>query len=310
MWQYRTVGWRFKTVKSRKFAVIIQTRMEDNKIIHYSDGDISLMTDINDLSELNGIKSDSYLFLVSRKGRLQIDINGNTHTIKEGERLTVLPQNFTDNILVSVDADIVMLRLSVRIVSDLMREHIDKWNRMIYICKAYLMSAVKNLEEQMQFYYRLILSKTMNPDQKYHKEIIRTIIKAILLEMLSNMETDRCQSAEGENKTQFQFNRFLQILSSEDIKHQPIDFYADRLCISSKYLSVICSKVSGKSARQWIDEYTVEDIRYHLFNTDYSIKEIAYRLGFENLSFFGKYVKRHFGKSPSELRSIRNKRNE
>lgn len=310
MWQYRIVGWRFKTVKSCKFAVIIQTRMEDHKIIHYSDGDISLMTDINDLSELNGIKSDSYLFLASRKGRLQIDINGNSHTIKEGERLTVLPQNFTDNILVSVDADIVMLRLSVRIVSDLMREHIDKWNRMIYICKAYRMSAVKNLEEQMQFYYRLILSKTMNPDQKYHKEIIRTIIKAILLEMLSNMETDQCQSAEGENKTQFQFNRFLQILSSEDVKHRPIDFYADRLCISSKYLSVICSKVSGKSARQWIDEYTVEDIRYHLFNTDYSIKEIAYRLGFENLSFFGKYVKRHFGKSPSELRSIRNKRNE
>lgn len=310
MWQYRTVRWRFKTVKSCKFAVMIQTRMEDHKIIHYSDGDISLMTDINDLSELNGIKSDSYLFLASRKGRLQIDINGNTHTIKEGERLTVLPQNFTDNILVSVDADIVMLRLSVRIVSDLIREHIDKWNRMIYICKAYRMSAVKNLEEQMQFYYRLILSKTMNPDQKYHKEIIRTIIKAILLEMLSNMETDQCQSAEGENKTQFQFNRFLQILSSEDVKHRPIDFYADRLCISSKYLSVICSKVSGKSARQWIDEYTVEDIRYHLLNTDYSIKEIAYRLGFENLSFFGKYVKRHFGKSPSELRSIRNKRNE
>lgn len=284
--------------------------MDNKDKIHYSDGDIALLTDINDLSEFNGIKSDSYLFLACRKGRLQIDINGNTHTIKEGERLTVLPQNFIDNILVSVDADIVMLRLSVRIVSDLIREHIDKWNRMIYICKAYRMSAVKNLEEQMQFYYRLILSKTMNPDQKYHKEIIRTIIKAILLEMLSNMETDQCQSAEGENKTQFQFNRFLQILSSEDVKHRPIDFYADRLCISSKYLSVICSKVSGKSARQWIDEYTVEDIRYHLLNTDYSIKEIAYRLGFENLSFFGKYVKRHFGKSPSELRSIRNKRNE
>lgn len=307
MWQYRTVRWRFKTVKSCKFAVIIQTRMEDHKIIHYSDGDISLMTDINDLSELNGIKSDSYLFLASRKCRLQIDINGNTHTIKEGERLTVLPQNFTDNILVSVDADIVMLRLSVRIVSDLMREHIDKWNRMIYICKAYRMSAVKNLEEQMQFYYRLILSKTMNPSQGYHKEIVRSIIKAILLEMLSNMESDQCQSVEGESKIQFQFNRFLQMLSSEDIKHRPIDFYADKLCLSAKYLSVICTKVSEKSARQWIDEYTVEDIRYHLFNTDYSIKEIAYRLGFENLSFFGKYVKRHFGKSPSELRTTRNK---
>lgn len=142
--------------------------MDNKDKIHYSDGDIALLTDINDLSEFNGIKSDSYLFLACRKGRLQIDINGNTHTIKEGERLTVLPQNFIDNILVSVDADIVMLRLSGRIVSDLMREHIDKWNRMIYICKAYRMSTVKNLEDQMQFYYRLILSKTMNPSQGYH----------------------------------------------------------------------------------------------------------------------------------------------
>ncbi len=281
--------------------------MDNKDKIHYSDGDIALLTDINDLSEFNGIKSDSYLFLACRKGRLQIDINGNTHTIKEGERLTVLPLNFIDNILVSVDADIVMLRLSGRIVSDLMREHIDKWNRMIYICKAYRMSTVKNLEDQMQFYYRLILSKTMNPSQGYHKEIVRSIIKAILLEMLSNMESDQCQSVEDESKIQFQFNRFLQTLSNEDIKHRSIDFYADKLCLSAKYLSVICTKVSGKSARQWIDEYTVEDIRYHLFNTDYSIKEIAYRLGFENLSFFGKYVKRHFGKSPSELRTARNK---
>ena len=282
--------------------------MDNKDKIHYSDGDIALLTDINDLSEFNGIKSDSYLFLACRKGRLQIDINGNTHTIKEGERLTVLPLNFIDNILMSVDADIVMLRLSGRIVSDLMREHIDKWNRMIYICKAYRMSTVKNLEDQMQFYYRLILSKTMNPSQGYHKEIVRSIIKAILLEMLSNMESDQCQSVEGESKIQFQFNRFLQTLSNEDIKHRSIDFYADKLCLSAKYLSVICTKVSGKSARQWIDEYTVEDIRYHLFNTDYSIKEIAYRLGFENLSFFGKYVKRHFGKSPSELRTARNKK--
>ncbi len=284
--------------------------MDNKDKIHYSDGDIALLTDINDLSEFNGIKSDSYLFLACRKGRLQIDINGNTHTIKEGERLTVLPRNFIDNILVSVDADIVMLRLSGRIVSDLMREHIDKWNRMIYICKAYRMSTVMNLEDQMQFYYRLILSKTMNPSQGYHKEIVRSIIKAILLEMLSNMESDQCQSAKGESKILFRFNRFLQMLSNEDIKHRPIDFYADKLCLSAKYLSVICAKVSGKSARQWIDEYTVEDIRYHLLNTDYSIKEIAYRLGFENLSFFGKYVKRHFGKSPSELRTARNKKND
>lgn len=275
----------------------------DSKI-HYTDGDISLFTDVNDLSELNGLKSDAFIFLACRKGRLQLDLNGRRQTVGNGERLTILPGNYTDNILVSVDADIVLLRFSQRMVSDLMREHIDRWNKMIYIYKAYIDSPSNDVEGQMLYYSQLILSKTSNPSQLYHKEIMRSIIKAILLEMLSRMETDRKKLLpEDDSKTQFQFNRFLQVLSDEEIKHRAVEYYADRLCISAKYLSVLCKKSSGKAARQWIDEYTVEDIRYHLFNTEMSIKEIAFKLGFENLSFFGKYVRRHFGKSPSELRA-------
>ena len=75
-----------------------------------------------------------------------------------------------------------------------------------------------------------------------------------------------------------------------------------RLYVSPKYLSAICKAESGKTANQWITEYTLEDIRYQLLFTNHSIKEITHQLGFPNTSFFGKYVRQHFGTSPKALR--------
>ena len=78
--------------------------------------------------------------------------------------------------------------------------------------------------------------------------------------------------------------------------------YADELCITPKYLSVVCKNNSGKTASEWITEHLLEDIRYYLRQTDMSIKEVSHQLGFPNTSFFGKYVKEHFGMTPIQFR--------
>ena len=99
------------------------------------------------------------------------------------------------------------------------------------------------------------------------------------------------------------FQRFLNLLHSSEVKHRTVESYANELCISPKHLSVICKKQSGKTANEWITEQVTEDIRYYLCQTDYSIKQICGLLGFPNPSFFGKYVKDHFGMTPIEFRN-------
>ena len=64
-----------------------------------------------------------------------------------------------------------------------------------------------------------------------------------------------------------------------------------------------CKKNSGKTANEWITEHVLEDIRYYLRQTDLSIKQICDKLAFPNPSFFGKYVKDHFGMTPLEFRN-------
>ena len=94
----------------------------------------------------------------------------------------------------------------------------------------------------------------------------------------------------------------VQSLPRTPAKHRTVEYYAAMLNISSKYLTVICKKNSGKTANQWIQEYTLSAITKCLRTTEMSVKEISFLLGFPNTSFFGKYVKDHLGCSPLEYR--------
>ena len=98
------------------------------------------------------------------------------------------------------------------------------------------------------------------------------------------------------------FNQFLQLLSRQEHKHQRVSFYAEKMNITAKYLSLVIKRVSGKSPMRWITESVMEDCYTMLSGTDLSVKEIAYRLGFPNASFFGQYFREQAGMTPMEYR--------
>ena len=81
-----------------------------------------------------------------------------------------------------------------------------------------------------------------------------------------------------------------------------ISFYADKLCISAKYLSVAIKEVRGKSALDLINEAVILDAKAQLKNSDLTILQISDTLNFTNPSFFAKYFKKHTGMTPKEYR--------
>ena len=87
-------------------------------------------------------------------------------------------------------------------------------------------------------------------------------------------------------------------------QERSVSFYADKLCVTAKYLSLVVKNVSGKSAGDWIDEYVILEAKALLKSSNMTIQEIADVLNFANQSFFGKYFKHHTGVSPKEYRKI------
>ena len=95
---------------------------------------------------------------------------------------------------------------------------------------------------------------------------------------------------------------FLDLLHTHYSKQRRVSFYADELSLTPRHLSTVIRLVSGRSAARWIEEYVVLEAQILLRNSPMTIKEIAYKLGFNDQSLFSKYFSRVSGGSPESYR--------
>lgn len=98
------------------------------------------------------------------------------------------------------------------------------------------------------------------------------------------------------------FDKFLGLVSEYHMKERSVGFYADRLCLSPKYLSKLIKTVSGRSAPEWIDDYVILEAKSMLKYSDLPVKEIVSRLNFPNASTFHKFFKAKTGLTPGRYR--------
>lgn len=88
-------------------------------------------------------------------------------------------------------------------------------------------------------------------------------------------------------------------------KHErSVKFYADKLCLTPKYLSSVIHQVSGKHASEWLDDFIMLEIKALLKTTNMPIQQIAYELNFSTPAHFGKFFKRITGVSPKRYRQF------
>ena len=96
--------------------------------------------------------------------------------------------------------------------------------------------------------------------------------------------------------------KFLALLSRFHEEHRDLEFYAELLSLTPKYLSAAVKADTGRTAPEWIAEYVLMEARYYLKYTSLPVKEIAWRLNFKNQMDFYRYYLRHAGESPTACR--------
>ena len=97
--------------------------------------------------------------------------------------------------------------------------------------------------------------------------------------------------------------RFLALLERGDFRrNREIAYYADKLFVTTKYLSEVCKKVSGFPANYWINRFTVLDISRQLRDKKRSFTELTDLYGFSSPSYFSRYVQKYLGASPTDFR--------
>lgn len=274
----------------------------------YTDEGIAIYTDIWYLpGEDSAARMDMITCVACIEGGLQAEVNTVEYTIREREVLVSKPNDVIANVMVTPDFNGFVLCFTQRYLLEQITES-DIWDNAFRFLKKPIIRVRDERLDIYMLYKKLLKRKVEEQPMPFGKVIITSIIKALLYELLSNALSMMDDGAASDHKMQLDkagdalFKRFIKLLSGTTVKPRSVAWYADRLYVTPKYLSTACKHASGKTAFEWINEYVQIDIRHWLKNSDKSIKEVADLLDFPNMSFFGKYCRKHFGCSPMALR--------
>ena len=279
--------------------------------ISYYDSDAIIIDSIKDLSLPNStaIIKDMIVIVICEMGKLQLDINGITHTLHQHDLLFCGHLNAIDNIMQSPDFECKVACLSYNIILRLTFVDRETWNKAFYLQHNPIIHLSPLDLVMFRKYYEVAKHKFEQPKHHYFKEALTGLLQAGLYDLLGTLE-DLLPKTELNtvNRGSILCSKFLTLLNESQGKRHDVKYYADKLCITPKYLTTVCKKETGKNASKWIQDKTIESIQHLLKSSDKSISEISDYLDFPNLSFFGKYVKEHLGMSPNAYRKqLKNK---
>ncbi|GAA5224716.1 AraC family transcriptional regulator [Membranihabitans marinus] len=132
------------------------------------------------------------------------------------------------------------------------------------------------------------------------KNIIAAILALYLLKLERNSENNQLNDENSKY-----YNLFIQFKNLVELHYsntRTVKDYANMMFISTKHLNQVVKEYTLNTAKAFIDNYVIMETKRAIVSTDKSLKEIAYEIGFEEVTNFTKFFKNITGISPKEFR--------
>jgi AraC-like DNA-binding protein len=152
-------------------------------------------------------------------------------------------------------------------------------------------------------YYHNLVERYRQTQLAYRVQIMRGILYAMLLYIVSLYKDNEIVRYSGTQTRQEEITaKFMTLLNDHYKTNRTVAFYANKLCISSKYLSQVIKITTGRPVLQWITDRVISQAKLLLRTTSMSAFQVADELNFPNPSFFGQFFKKHTGTTPYKFR--------
>lgn len=250
----------------------------------------------------NRFRMDFYAFCICVSGSIDVEIENRQYNISNNGFLVAAPSTIVRFVHTSADFRMKLLFfdkhfLLKNISNPFFIEKMSLFGNQSFSIATVCQSDAERLLTLLDY-----LQQQTKRKGKYIDDIIRTIIINLLLETATIIELQPCSTekqALEENNLYFRFHQLVQELATT---HKNVQYYADLLCITSKYLINVVKKATGKTPLQIIDETILKEVYILLGNPEETILQIALEVGFNSASAFGRFFKKYVGITPMEYR--------
>ena len=136
----------------------------------------------------------------------------------------------------------------------------------------------------------------------YNRQTVSSLVAAMMhhYDGIYRQHIDLLKASQS--REQSIFDRFIQLVNQHCAEQHQIGYYANRMCLTERYLSTIIRQTSGTTAKEWIDRAIITRIKVELKHSDKSVAQISDETNFPNPSFFSKFFKRLTGQTPVEYK--------
>lgn len=271
--------------------------------LKYNDGEIYFADNITSIPGLmKQFKVNFIAYVMVTEGRLTVDMNNITYHLEKNCSLFVDRKMVIENVKHTENFSCVICAMSTDMGFAFFNKSLLQ--SIMHIMANPVIKMEQTEVDLMMKYYDLLVFKMDHQEMSLGRETVRDIIRCFAYDLLSNINRHLNQDNDDDMLRQSDriYRRFMFLLADNTNVNRSVKSYADELCVSPKYLTSVCRKHSDCTASELIATAVISRIKQLLLYSDLSIKEVASEMGFDNLSFFGKYVKKHLGLSPNHYR--------
>jgi AraC-like DNA-binding protein len=249
-------------------------------------------------------RTDSYWVLLVMEDSLTIQLNGEERVVKENDLLIIPPHvvrqaNGETN---NCKAACVAFTPDFLLGTGLSQRYIDLFDFLFNNGGMHMQLAAEDASRFMTVITMLREKNFAEGDHPFTAEVVRHFFNVFQFELAGLYHKYSNQKKTVHDHKEELLWRFLALLSKHVKTERSLQFYANRLFVTPKYLTQTVKKLSGKTAGEYIDDLVIVEAKNLLRDPSLTIAQVADMMYFSDQFFFSKFFKRYTGITPSEYR--------
>ena len=249
-------------------------------------------------------RSDHFTIVLVTEGNASLKLNLIDYAIEKHNLLIISPNDVRQFIKISPPCTFIGVGFTQDFLlhSGLHKKNIDAFDFFSSQAEPVVRLEEKDTAVLFQL-FSILHKKTNSKDEAYFKdEFINHGFITLIFEIASLFRLKNTVHHKITRKEDLAI-RFMKLLPLYFKKERSLQYYANLLYITPKYLTQTIKQITGKTAGDFIDEMVLMEAKVLLNDFSKSIGQVAEELNFNDQFYFSKFFKKHTGFNPSEYRS-------
>ncbi|QAR31757.1 AraC family transcriptional regulator [Ornithobacterium rhinotracheale] len=246
-----------------------------------------------------------YMFTLVLKGSIQLRHQGDIKTYSENSIITEVPtMTPTEVITASEDFEAFCLMIDQNLLSQ--APFINYMIRAIYFPVAELGQTGMSLSAtDAHFLLRILqmINQHIDFTSDFQREALFALCQVFCIDLL-HIQGKHIAQRKVKSRVEALFTQFVALVTRHFAQQHSLVLYAEKLSITTTYLSRIVKQVSGRTAMSFIQHALLAQAVHQLKNTDISMNQLAEDLHFSDPAAFTKFFTRMKGIPPKTFRKI------